>query len=62
MKRVSKFSATAIFDEYMRLENRIPSKAEWEMEFYGRMCKRNENNYYYQVKKRWLENNPEVSL
>jgi hypothetical protein len=55
MKKVSKFSAIEIFREYERLENRLPTKAEWEMEWFGRVCRRNENNYYYQVKKKFLE-------
>ena len=55
MKRQSKFSAIEVFREFERLENRLPTQAEWEMEFYGRVCRRNENNYYYQVKRKFLE-------
>lgn len=59
MKKVSKFSAIEIFREYERLENRLPTKEEWEMEWFGRVCRRNENNYYYQVKKRFLQEREE---
>lgn len=55
MKRISKFSAIEIFREYERLENRLPTKAEWEMEWFGRVCSRNENNYYYQVRRKYLQ-------
>lgn len=46
--------AADIFDEYMKLENRIPSKQEFDLEFYGRIMRRNESNHYYNVKRKWL--------
>jgi hypothetical protein len=48
-------TAYSIFDDYMRFENRIPSKSEFDLEFYGRKTLHNQTNYYYQVKKKWLE-------
>lgn len=52
MKR--QFTAFSIFENYMRLENRIPSKDEWDEVWYGRKLRRGESNYYYTVKRKWL--------
>lgn len=53
MKR--QFTAFSIFEDYMRLENRIPSKDEWDEVWYGRKLRRGESNYYYTIKRKWLE-------
>lgn len=53
MKR--QFTAFSIFEDYMRLENRIPSKDEWDEVWYGRKLRRGESNYYYTVKRKWFE-------
>lgn len=37
--------ACQIFEDYERLENRLPTKAEFEIEFYGEEKK--ESKYYY---------------
>ena len=47
-------TALQVFEELYKEENRIPTKAEWETRWFGRPCKRNENNYYYVIKKKWL--------
>lgn len=52
MKR--QFTAFSIFEDYMRLENRIPSKDEWDEAWYGRKLRRGESNYYYIVRRKWL--------
>lgn len=46
--------AIKIFEEYQRIENRMPTKKEWDYEYYGREMRRGESNYYYTVKKKWL--------
>ena len=52
MKRVK---AIQIFYDYERFENRMPTKEEWEKEFYGRVMRPTESRYYYQVRKRFLQ-------
>lgn len=52
MKRA--FKAIQIFYNYEKLENRLPSKDEFDMEWYGRKLRRGVSNYYYQVKKSFL--------
>jgi hypothetical protein len=32
----------------------MPTKKEWDYEYYGRELNRGESNYYYTVKKKWL--------
>ena len=54
MKRLSKYSAVEIFYLYEEKEQRLPTKKEWEIEYYGRVCDRNESNYYYSVKRKYL--------
>lgn len=51
MKEIRK-KACQIFEEYDRLENRLPSKLEFELEYYGEEKK--ESRYYYMVKRRYL--------
>lgn len=47
-------NAYSIFEDYLRLENRMPTKKEFDIEFYGRALDHNESNYYYYVKRRYL--------
>ncbi len=58
MKRT--FKAIQIFYNYDRLENRLPSKDEFDMEWYGRKLNRGVSNYYYQVKKIFLSERGEA--
>lgn len=51
MKEIRK-KACQIFEEYDRLENRLPTKQEFELEYYGEVKK--ESRYYYMVKRRYL--------
>lgn len=47
-------NAYSIFEEYERVENRLPSKLEFDQAFYGRPLNYGESNYYYTAKKKWL--------
>lgn len=55
MKKEFGARAIKLFEEMDRLENRIISKAEFDLAFYGRELRRGESNYYYQVKRKYLE-------
>lgn len=50
-----KTTAIEIFREFERMENRLPSKDEFDIAFYGRTLSRGESNWYYKVKKRFLQ-------
>lgn len=50
-----KTKAIEVFREFERLENRLPSKNEFDLAFYGRVLRRGESNWYYAVKKKYLE-------
>ena len=50
MKR--KMNAIQIFYDYDRLENRLPTREEFEKEYYGQTKR---GTYYYQVKREYLE-------
>lgn len=50
-----KTRAIEVFREFERLENRIPSKEEFDLAYYGRKLRRGESNWYYQVKRKYLE-------
>lgn len=52
MKRT--FKAIQIFLDYYKLENRLPSKVEFDLAWYGRDRGRN-SRYYWRVKKQFLE-------
>lgn len=52
MENKRKVKAAFIFDEYMRLENRLPTRKEFEEEFYGE--EKPNSRYFYQVRKKWL--------
>lgn len=47
--------AIQIFYDFQRLENRLPTKAEFDEAYYGRVLRRGESNWYYAVKKKFLE-------
>lgn len=47
-------NAMQIFIDYERLENRMPTKAEFDLQLYGRELRRGESNYYYTVKRKYL--------
>ena len=47
-------TAYSIFDDYMKFENRIPTKKEFDFEFYGKETPHNQTNYYYTVRRNWL--------
>lgn len=48
--------AIQIFEDFMRLENRIPTREEWEEEYYGEeAAEKSKNKYYYKVKRMFLE-------
>ena len=49
-----KTRAIQVFYDYERLENRLPTKQEFDLAFYGRILKRGESNWYYAVKKKYL--------
>lgn len=51
MKR--RINAIQIFYDYDRLENRLPTKEEFEMAYYNQIKKG--GKYYYQVKREYLE-------
>ena len=55
MKKEFGARAIKLFEEMDRLENRIISKAEFDLAYYGRKLRRGESNYYYQVKRKYLE-------
>lgn len=60
MKKVNKgMKAVQIFYDYERLENRLPSRNEFDLAFYGRILSRGESNYYYQVKREFLKETKE---
>ena len=50
-----KTRAIEVFKEFERLENRLPTKAEFDQEYYGRVLKRGESNWYYAVKRKFLQ-------
>jgi hypothetical protein len=49
------FKAIQIFIDYEILENRLPSRKEFELAWFGRELRRNESNYYYKVKRDFLK-------
>lgn len=49
-----KTRAIEVFREFERLENRLPSKSEFDQAYYGRVLKSGESNWYYAVKKKFL--------
>ena len=53
-------TAYSIFDKYERLENRLPTREEFELEFYGKVRERNESRYYYQAKRKYLAEKEEI--
>lgn len=56
MLKVNKgIKAIQVFYDYEKLENRLPSKNEFDLAYYGRTLRRGESNWYYTVKKRFLE-------
>lgn len=44
--------ACQIFEEFEEREGRLPTKTEFEQEYYGEVKK--ESRYYYMVKRRYL--------
>jgi hypothetical protein len=48
------FKAIQIFIDYEKLENRLPSRKEFELAWFGRELRCNESNYYYKVKRDFL--------
>lgn len=50
-----KVNAIQIFYDYDRLENRLPTREEFEKDYYGRVMKPTESRYYYTVRKKFLE-------
>lgn len=57
MQKVLKNGQTAlsIFYDFQREQNRIPTKDEFDLAFYGKELNRGASNYYYRVKKKFLE-------
>lgn len=57
MKKAIKNGKTAIsiFYEYWERDGGIPTRAEFENEYYGKVCERGESNYYYKVKDNFLK-------
>ena len=56
MVKVNKgVKAIQIFYDYEEQENRLPTKKEFDVAYYGRVLRRGESNWYYQVKKKFLE-------
>lgn len=55
MKKEFGVRAIKLFEEMDRLENRLPTKAEFDEAYYGRVLRRGESNYYYQVKRKYLK-------
>lgn len=51
----TRVKAIQIFYDYERLENRMPTKEEFEQAFYGRVMKKSESRYYWAVKKQYLK-------
>ena len=51
--------AVQIFYDFERLENRLPTKAEFDQAYYGKELRRGESNYYYQVKQKYLQEREE---
>ena len=54
-KNSNRVKAIQIFYDFDRLENRLPTKEEFDIIFYGRKLSRGESNWYYAVKKKFLE-------
>ena len=48
-------TAISIFYEYWERDGGIPTRAEFENEYYGKVCERGESNYYYKVKENFLK-------
>lgn len=56
MKKVNKgMKAVQIFYDFERLENRLPSKNEFDLAYYGKELRRGQSNYFYQVKREFLK-------
>lgn len=55
----TRVKAIQIFYDYERLENRMPTREEFEVAFYGRVMKKHESRYYWTVKKQYLEEREE---
>lgn len=47
--------AIEVFREFYKEENRLPKKEEFDFIFYGRELRRGESNWYYAVRKKFLE-------
>lgn len=47
-------NAIQIFYDFERLENRLPSKNEFDLAYYGRTLTTNQSNYYYTVRRRFM--------
>ena len=55
MKKVNNgIKAIQVFYDYERLENRLPTKQEFDLAYYGRILQRGESNWYYQVKRKFI--------
>lgn len=54
MKKEYGVKAIQVFYDYERLENRLPTKNEFDQAYYGRILRRGESNWYYAVKKKFL--------
>lgn len=60
MEKVNKgIKAIQIFYDYDKLENRLPTKKEFDLAFYGRVLGSNESNWYYTVRKKFLKEREE---
>lgn len=56
MKKVdNSIKAIKIFYDYERMENRLPTKQEFDLAYYGRILERGESNWYYKVKRNFIE-------
>lgn len=54
-----KVNAIQIFYDYDRIENRLPTREEFEKAYYGRVMEPTESRYYYTVRKRFLQEREE---
>lgn len=54
-----KVNAIQIFYDYERLENRLPSREEFETAYYGQVMDPTKSRYYYTIRKRFLQEREE---
>ena len=54
MRKKRRILAEQIFADYERFENRLPSRVEFNMEFYG-YDPGQSSRYYYAVKRKYLQ-------